>query len=520
MKNIIIALFFLITLFLVSCGKAVVPSDKSTAPSSAQTTEPSASASAYVPTEPSSSGKTPEPTAKIPDGILDNLGHQRYFRHNGSVYLETSEKVFLNSIITGIQRPSDYIRKSDGNIYPICTKSDCDHSIWKDEDNINPLDVSTINCVSRMIYNLDTVYDAPMFINSRIYFYYLLTLFSCDDDLGDLRVEFSFFDENKDILTQQFYTQTGKKPRTSDSPPTEVYDYYPVVSGLCNDGDQIIFSNYDENQTLTLYRYDTTLHKLFDITEIIEYISEKTDSSDFEIMIRNIEKGKIYIEVIENIQWNMHPVIYGQYPNNQDYKSDHIAYYAADYKICKTEEVDIIVGFPDFIIENGRIVREYKGSDGTSSDYVFCSNNGEKSLLIENIEQTLGVINPDDIQIKFLYGSNLYFCKTENKVIGKLFDIRKKEQKKINRSGGKIYRYDIVTGEIKCVFNDDICDMFNNFYIDEKSGIAVFSSYISTFLETDPKDGINIYDRYTTPLMIICQIDENGIFIDEEALYQ
>jgi len=70
------------------------------------------------------------------------------------------------------------------------------------------------------------------------------------------------------------------------------------------------------------------------------------------------------------------------------------------------------------------------------------------------------------------------------------------------------------------VFNDDICDTFNNFYIDEKSGIAVFSSFISTFLETDPKDGIDIYDRYTTPLMIICQIDENGIFIDEETLYQ
>ena len=486
MKRIVCLIIVLTTIFLVSCAGEVteVTGTKLTA----ATVVTSGIASTEVPMATTSTAGTTvtseATTAAQTYATTSQTSPAEVFVPNGyantyiSDIIETKSKVMIFEGLNTF-RTFDvvyYYSKADGEFYPFCFDPFCTHEeAWRGRRNV-------IGCLANGMANTFVrPLDAdPVFINSRFYFVFHDTIYSCSEFATDIREEYSFHEYDN------YTTQDINRRQNADA--------YPICD-FFNDGASIFFKHVDEKGAVIQYRYDTSSNKLYDMSTAIEKAEEKVGAP---LYARKYVNGKVYLDGYTNIV---------KQQGDEPYKTvngDFVGYFEADYEFKDIKQVDFKFPVsPWFVTDNGFIYAEY--DENNVRNLMFIDFNGETKMLISDMEKTLG----KSPEIMYYKDDCFYYYAAAPVVLGKDESLLGATRK--NESGGKIYKYDLKTGKSQCVFDNLNYDYFEIFYIGDVENVVV--------MKVQKYEKISATDvRSTSGIIIKAALDENGNFIDLEEV--
>ena len=498
MKKIVCLIIILASLLLVSCAgdapvvystptETVATAKTSGTTAATQDTTAAATAAtattATVETAATTASTTAEPTTASEATATTNAnpyepttvsritsGCARYSDNFKKQDVETPTKVIFSSFTYYDNGILEYFDKNDGEMHVFCGDPSCDHSFFSDEGKRGFKATCPAAMMTEMTNRLSNLTIAPLFIGGRVYFVCYSGLYSCTDAGGDLREEFKFGDNNnlqnelKKIQNERF-----------------------AIMSVLDDGKNIFFCHIDDEKNIVQYRYDTSTRILYDMTAEMK----KAEASlGHRVLIDRLADGKIYLAAYSGA---IKPIyLTSSDVNNSD---KPIGYYSTDYGFSSFEKVDNYIAAPDFIIDSGVI-----GKSG--NDYVLEKYSGEKTVLIENSDDILG----DNYTALYINDNYLYYVKDENLVIGKKESFYGSKINAVNKNGGKIYRYDLETGDIVCVFDNYYYDGFRAVYIDEESGVCFLA--VEKYIELEEK----FFDKKTVSVLVRCDINNDGTF--------
>ena len=481
MRKTLCALMMIVATIFVSCGnilqtglqyetettgeqtskQIVVQSNK---PLSSEPTQTPESTQTSAPTETTAPSGTVAPAEFVPSG--DSWGRSVFDN-----FLETRSKVILTSYVTGNYLVY-YYSKADGEIYPFCFDPFCNHSNYnKDSKEYYPHCMSTI--FAGLADFTSGYQTAPLYINSRIYFFWFNRLYSCSETASDIRLEYSFYDGK--MTAPEFYKVKKKV----------------LIDQLQNDGSQIFFKYVDENGNVIQYRYDTVSRKLYDLSSLIDAASKKIGVA---LYLTGFLNGKIYYEGYINVKS-------GESVENID--GDFEGYFMSDYELKNVERSNFEVPIAYFIKKNNGVIIQNRDKENNEISLVFYGFNGEKETIM--YDKLSKLEDGYAINTLFLTDNSLYFYRNEELILREYVTSSGYASRVVNTNGGKIYRYDFESGNIYCVYNDKYDRLTGRFYVDETAKTAIFS--VSRFY---PDDLVKPEKNE----LVICDIDENGNFVN------
>lgn len=399
-----------------------------------------------------------------------------------SRYLETKSKIlFLVQISTEMTLksiPLYYYSKADGDFYPFCFNPLCQHDVNDFDRNITCVGCALSSGIAKPSSKAD-----PVFMNSRIYFIYFDSIYSCSEFATDLKLEFSFH-EYDHLADSEVLKRYSNK-------------YFPICD-FQGYGSSLLFKHIDANGELIQYVFNTKTKKLSSLTDKIDKAGETLGAT---LYVTGFTDDKIFLEAYKNII-NSSLGITGTFYVIGDF----VGSYEADYELTELRKIDYTIPpAPIFKTSDGYIYYSYD-PEKDSTDVCYLSFDGEKRTLIEDYEKTLGGKNP---QLVYVLGDFIYYYTEQPVEMG--YDESLHGKMRENWSGGKMYRYDMKTGEIKLLFDDLKYDNFAIYYIGDCDNMVLM-----TVSKYEKKSATEV--KTTGRVLIKAALDANGNFIDLEEV--
>ena len=197
MKKAICIVIVLLSLFLVSCGETITPTEADT---TATTTATPSGTSEVVSTTSTSFTNITTPEDDLSIGEIILKGHCVNKWQSTKEVLETDNIILLMSLRNNFNDcpATSYYDKNTGEIKPFCCISGCDHNICVTQSDGTV--VYATECAAGMLnheFMLGPNGRTAIFLNSRIYFPFMFGLYSCTENADDIQTEF-LFDESLD----------------------------------------------------------------------------------------------------------------------------------------------------------------------------------------------------------------------------------------------------------------------------------------------------------------------------------
>lgn len=479
MKKTICFIVVLTTVFLASCGKAPI-TPTNTDPTEITTAATTATISTMATTqadatEAATTGSTTSEPITV--DVYVPTGHQKYSNMSAQKDIETPNCVILTSFKDHITQNTWYYDKKSKEIRVLCSDFKCDHVFFNDTSSWT----FDLDCPAAMIGKMNNFFSdvsfAAVYVSGRVFFVCLSGMYSCTEVGGDLREEFKFSDNTEYIKERQKYID-GK---------------FPFIS-VFGDGRSIFFYHYENKSGFKQYRYDTSTQKLYDMTDDLKKAETELG---YTVYVDSAADGKIYLSAYSDV--TDPPTITR---NSFEVAGTLVGYFETDYDFSSFEKVEDYIAAPDFVASDG-VIGKFE------NDYVKRKYSGEKEVLIENVNDLLG----DTFKALYINSKYLYFVREENIVIGKKEIASDSKLNAINKNGGKIYRYDLETREIFCVFDEYCYDDFRAVYIDEESGVCFLA--VEKYVELDDR----FFDKKSVCVLVRCDINNDGILIVKEEKY-
>ena len=468
MKRLICFIIILVSLFLVSCASnAPIVNSTPTAEmvSTVGTVTLSVTGESSGTSEAVGTTATTITTDKtIPAEAYVKTGYSHYAFSS----IETRSKVFIDCYPSGV-----YYSKADGEFYRFCFDPFCTHSTYG--ENYSPS-----GCVAGMMGEGEN--NKPVFINTRVYFVFSGNIYSCSEFATDLRIECKFGE------TRQIKLSNGVTIIQS-----------PKIDQFKSDEDKLFFKQVSEEGTVVQYMYDTKSRKLVNLDEKIEKLAA---DSGVNLVLYDFKNGKVYFEAYKN------------YKNTND-TGKFVGYFSTDDDFSSLVPVEkIFKNFGIFETDIGNISLTNDESEN-KTQLINSKFNGDTEILIDDVKSTLGGTR----WLLYINSEHLFFNRNEHILLGYtkqpyLTGSGLQDQKTdfYNYDGGRIYRFDFKTNEIKCVFDNTDFQNFKIQYIDEENGVAIFVADKFKKVSTDgeyqfEKQGIFKF-----------RIDQEGVFVDMEEV--
>ena len=446
MKKAYCILLVLVVIFLTSCGEIGVPVNVETSSSTADTSETIGTIGTIVTTKSETTG--PSGTA-----VIDTSKRAGYTQWRSRSVETKSKVIILDSVV---EAPTVfYYSKADGEFYPFCFDPFCDH-----RDKTKCIG-TLINDPFRAASNARNLY----YINSRLYFVISDKIYSCSELATDLRVDVSF--------------DGG------------------MIQTFTRDNDVLLFIVVDPSGNIIQYTYDTVSKKL---TDIKKKMAEKEKELGATLYTYSFEDGKVYMAAYTNVRRSNATTGFNTFVDG-DFKG----YYVADYDFVSfspTEHVPPVTF--EFITDDGHVELIYKNENKTLIDIEKSMYGGSIDTLAEDITMRK---KPFSL---YLTDDSYYFYHFDFIEIGIDMSYNRGETPRPNSYGGKIYRLDLKTGEIKTVLDDLSYDAFKIIYINEqtKYGLMTLEKYEFENEFVTSKGG----------LLYQFNLDKSGNFVDLERV--
>ena len=396
--------------------------------------------------------------------------------------LETKSKVIIGDY-SGTRyytmRAAYYYSKADGEFYPFCFDPFCEHKPYK-------FGSDSISCIgSALLFGNRT--SEIYYYNSRIYFVFDGTIYSCSEFATDLRKEIVMEDLSY-LSKEEYYKRRNQN----------------LLNHMTGDSGSLFFNYINPDGKMIWYRYDTKTKNLIDMTEKINATAEKMG---IVLYPSDVAGGHIFMyggKTEYNLSWNyvadldlneIH--VYDDYGILETlFETDDGLIMQASYK---SEVFDI---YPD--IDYGE--RSLVLPDGRNYDVILMKTDGTVETLIKDARKTFGF---KDTYLNYINDKYIYFGNVSNEKIG-LEQTPRGIMDLIASFNGKIYRYDRITGEIDVFFEsgDDFCDFRSIEYVNEEENVAIIKSqiYMDTHNDTDG-ERVFVYDTY----ILKCHLDSKGV---------
>ena len=496
MKKLLSIIIALATLLLVSCASTTpaesaepswITSIISTTASAAATLAPwtSAEPTVYTHTEATTATTATTSTqgAITPTSPFVPSGYTR--SSNNAV--ETKSKIILadyTSYESHGLKATYYYSKADGEFYPFCFDPFCEHKPYTPGS-------SSISCIGKVICT-ESKKNQIYYYNSRIFFVLDGTIYSCSEFATDLRKEVVM--EDLSYLSKEEYQKRRKQNGGI------------IIYKFQGDAGSLFFEYVDPDGKVIWYRYNTETRKLINMTEKIDAAAKKMG-----IVLYPEEFAGGHIFMFGGKSDSTVSLNYVA-----DYELNDIRVYD-NYGILvtlfKTNDGLVMYGFyKDGVYESSPDVdyasRSFVIPNNRNYDIFLLKTDGTTETLVKNARKTFGFKNTEVLYMNDKY---LYFCNNIYEKIGvEWLSLIKTAQDVMASYDGKIYRYDLKTGEVDMFFESvgDFCDVRKIDYISEKDSVAI----INTQYYVDQNNIIYGFEEYTVETYIIkCHLDENGV---------
>ena len=321
------------------------------------------------------------------------------------------------------------------------------------------------------------------YLNSRIYFVYWGSIYSCSEFATDQRLEL----EVEHFDTKADYSANLKRAGNS-----------LIFRNIAGYGNYLFFNYVDPDGTVSWYRYDVVKRQKKRMDDDLRALEEKLG---LKIVLSGIINNYIYL-----------------YAYDSDGK--FVCGYVCDYDLkneIKTEEKSD--AWQLFYADWGIYVQDYSsykntGISQTSYDLVLVKPDGTLETVVKDVYSTFGGSKTAPIFVTERY---IYFVDTKGPKIGYERDWHGVKEC-IPYTNGKLYRYDPKTGKKEVVFNgvlDDFYEIDRVEYINLEERIALL--YSQTHVKTDEMyEGEPVYEWIN--MILKCHLDENGIVDSFEIL--
>lgn len=391
---------------------------------------------------------------------------------SGSV--ETRSKVILAGNYFGVG--TSYYSKADGEVYAFCFDPFCDHSLDLRVDS---------HCVARMTstVNHHTMGQSMFYLNSRIYFVYWGSIYSCSEFATDVRVE---------LELEHFDTRADYAAKLKRGGNSLIFD------DLAGYGNYLFFKYIDPDGTVSWYRYDVVKRQKKRMDDDLHALEEKLG---LKLVLSGIIDNYIYLYA---------------YDDAGKFVCGYVCDYDLKNEIPTEEKSD---AWQLFYTDYGIYIQDYSrynnnGTNQTSYDLTLVKPDGTLETVVKDVYGSFkgNKSGPTYITEKYIYFINSKCTKIgyENNFHG--------VKECIPNTDGKLYRYDPKTGKKEVVFDgvlEDFYEIERVEYINLEERIALL--YSQTRVKTDEMyEGESVYEWINMTLK--CHLDENGIVDSFEVL--
>lgn len=331
--------------------------------------------------------------------------------------------------------------------------------------------------------NHHTMETSVFYLNSRIYFVYWGSIYSCSEFATDLRLELEL--EHFD----SFQDYSIKLKRAGNA---------LIFDNLAGHGNYLFFRYIDPDGTVSWYRYDVVKRQKKRMDDDLHALEQKIG---LKLMLNGIINNYIYL-----------------YAYDSDGK--FVCGYVCDYDLkneIKTEEKSD--AWQLFYTDWGIYVQDYSrynnnGTNQTSYDLTLVKPDGTLETVVKDVYGTFKGMYSAPTYITEKY---IYFINSKGTKIG-YERVWHGVKECIPYTDGKLYRYDPKTGKTDVVFDgvlDDFYEIERVDYIDLEERIALL--YSQTRVKTDEMyEGEPVYEWIN--MILKCHLDENGIVDSFEIL--
>ena len=388
------------------------------------------------------------------------------YSSNGTGGVETRSKVIFSG---NGNDGTVYYSKADGEFYPFCFDPFCEH----------PLSFQTeSHCLARMTSSLNhhTMGSSMFYLNSRIYFVYWGSIYSCSEYATDLRLELELehFDSRAD------YVANLKRAGNS-----------LIFDDLAGFGDYLFFKYIDPDGSVSFYRYDVVKRQKKRLDDDLHALEEK-------LGLKLVPSG-----IIDNYIY-----LYA-YDGERNFVRGYVCDYDLKNEIPTEEKSD---AWHLFHTDRGIYVRDYSryknnGNNQTSYDLTLVKPDGTVETVVKDV---YGSFKGNQSSLICITENYVYFINTKGTKIGYVKNFHGVIEC-IPNTDGKLYRYDMKTGKKEVVFDgalDDFYEIEAIRYLNEEEKIALL--YSQTRVKTDEMyEGEPVYEWVN--MILKCRLDENGI---------
>lgn len=490
MKKLLSIIIALATLFLVSCAsddptESIEPwitSIISTTASVQVGTTATTQTDATVPT-------TSTPAASSTQGDTAPQTPQIQFIKSGYPYyanyvVETSSKVILMNYLGGNGGMNDikaiyYYSKADGEFYPFCFNPLCDHNNY--DPQTQTYTPKCIGSILRDPFFARADSSNLVYLDSRLFFPYMGGLYSCSEFATDMKEEvilekYNSFDDYRD----------GRG------------GVNPVIYSLTSDEDSLFFCHITPKGKQEWLKYTPSSKKITNISDLADSAG-KTAGKEYSIY--KISDGRVYM--------------IGYVWNNDGTSKTAAGNYVADIEFKSIKNLDD-EPYKSYIFKtnDGYVCRDKIGSESVAEKHslVYRKLSGETFTIIEDSSKTLG----NWIGYLYMTDKYIYFTKGAGDLIGySYFSYAGRYDELIGNTDGRVYRYDLNTGNVDVFLDEKYIDVLYIEYINEDENVAVIVA--QSYEKTGEKhNGYDVFELFQP--LFKCRLDENGIVDDYEIV--
>lgn len=484
MKKFLSIIIILASLLLVSCASTTpaestepswITSIISTTASAQIGTTAAAATAATVGT--TATTAVPTPTTATETTKIEPVTPQTPFVPSG--YSSYGEMIEMRSKVLFIAYNALYYSKADGELYYFCFDPFCDHTH------------KSQNCIARKIaFNGDAMGAHMFYLNSRVYFFNMGSLYSCSEFATDLRLELELahfssiedyaFKENRGGASYLFKECAGY-------------------------GNYLFFDYIEPDGSVSWYRYDVVKRQKKKMNDDLHALEEKLG---YTLVKNGMTDGHIYFYA---------------YDENEKFVGGYVSDFDLE-NIVKTEEKNEI--YRMFYTANGIYCADYTGyrkpseiSVRSSFDIVLLKPDGKVEMIVKD---AYGKMKSSNIILSYINDDYIYYHNNTAKEIGYAYSPRGYTEASVN-SNGKVLRYNIKTGKVDVWLDTNGDDYFETFiieYINEKDNVAVV--YTMAFIDmNEVYNGKKVYKLINA--ILTCHLDSNGIadsfeFVDKDDI--
>ena len=481
MKKFISIIIILASLLLVSCASTTpvesaepswITSIISTTASAQEATTAATATAATAGTEATTAA--PTPTTATETTKSEPVTPQTPFTPSG--YTNYGNMVEMRSKVLFIVYNALYYSKADGELYYFCFDPFCDHTH------------KSQNCIARKIaFNYDAMGAHMFYLNSRVYFFNMGSLYSCSEFATDLRLELevAHFSSIEDYAFRE--TRGGASY------------LFKECAGY---GNYLFFDYIEPDGSVSWYRYDVVKRQKKKMDDDLHALEEKLG---YTLVKNGITDGHIYFYA---------------YDENEKFVGGYVSDFNLE-NVVKTEEKNEI--YRMFFTANGIYCTDYNGyrkpgdiTVRSSFDIVLLKPDGKVETIVKD---AYGKMKSSNIVLSYINDDYIYYYNNTAREIGYEYNWHGYTEASVN-SDGKVLRYNIKTGEVDVWIDtngDDYFETFDIEYINEKDNVAVI--YTMAFIDMDEVyDGKKVYKWINA--ILTCHLDSGGIVDSFEAIDQ